>query len=156
MWVNSHYPRVQQLFANLTQRVYYKKVVLVVNQESVENVKRDHDWAADYLPLPDNMPATWEDQAWRDDMLAKVDALAKKYSGYLYIVSGGPPGKVIAARLYEANCRNKVIDFGSAVDPILRNKVTRGYHQPDHPHAKQVDPMWVVPVHEADPMPRNF
>lgn len=155
IWVNSHFEKTKALFKELTEDLYRDRVVLVVNEESVEAAKK-LGWAADYLPLPNNIPPMWEDAVFRADMLKKVHDLATKYSGYLFIVSGGPPGKILATKLFEANCRNKVIDMGSSVDPILRNKMTRGYHQEGHPHSKQVDPMWVVPIHEADPVPRAF
>jgi hypothetical protein len=156
IWVNSHFNQTRQLLAELTEKLYYKKVVLVVNKESVEKIKATKDWAADYLPLPDNMPATWDDIGFRADLLNKAAALASKYEGYLFIVSGGPPGKVIAAHMWDTNCRNKYVDFGSSVDPIFRDKLTRGYQNEDTPYAKQVDPMWHVPTHEENPVPRQY
>jgi hypothetical protein len=156
IWVNSHFPRTRLLLTELTEKLYYKKVVLVVNKESVEKIQATKDWAADYMPLPDNMPGSWSNATFRADILDRAAALANKYEGYLFIVSGGPPGKVIAAHMWDTNCRNKYVDFGSSVDPIFRDKLTRGYQQEGHPHSRQVDPMWHVPTKDVDAMPSQY
>jgi hypothetical protein len=156
MWVNSHYPRTQALLQELTQTTYRGRTVLVVNEESVRKVTEAGGlpaggapagaghWAVDALPLADNLVTQWENTEVRGRVKAAAEALASRHSGALFMVSGGPVGKVIIAWMWASNPSNKYVDFGSTLDPFLRGKVTRAYHNPGHQHASQVDPRWYV------------
>ena len=53
-------------------------------------------------------------------------------------------GKVIVGKLWDANCRNRYIDFGSTVDPLFRDKTTRGYHLPDSADKQRTDPVFLI------------
>jgi len=146
LWVNHNYNATRELLGDLTQRIYYGKTVLVVNEESIAHLKAEgrDGFVADYIALKDNDVARWDNDTWRGEFVQHVQDTARRYDGHLFIVSGGPIGKVLVNKLWEANCRNKYIDFGSAVDPLFRNKVTRAYHQAGHHHAQQVDPPYYV------------
>lgn len=160
MWVNSHYPHTQGLLKELTEGVYKGRSVLVVNEESVGKVRAAgglgggaSSWAVGALPLKDNLVTEWEKEDVRGRIKADAEALAAAHSGRLFLVSGGPVGKVIIAWMWAANPSNKYVDFGSTLDPFLRGKHTRAYHNPNHQHAAQVDPSWVI---GADGRPTNF
>jgi hypothetical protein len=164
MWVNSHYPRTQALLKQLTEETYRGRTVLVVNAESVERVRAagglraageggggggggggaPQPWAVGALPLKDDLVTEWEKPQVRSAVKADAEALARAHSGSLFMVSGGPVGKVIIAWMWAANPSNKYVDFGSTLDPFLRGKHTRAYHNPNHQHAAQVDPSWYI------------
>ena len=149
MWVNSHYPQTQALLRELSESLYKGRTVLVVNEESVNKVRAagwlgggEGAWAVDALALKDNLVTSWDGE--RAKIKAEAEALAKRYSGHLFMVSGGPVGKVIISWMWAANPSNKYVDFGSTLDPFLRGKHTRAYHNPNHAHAAQVDPSWYI------------
>jgi hypothetical protein len=148
MWVNAHYPRTVALLKELTA-AYHGRVLLVVNAESVAKVRADGQlggdgWAGGALALADNLVTQWEQVEVRAGVKAQAEALARSQSGTLVMVSGGPVGKVITGWMWAANPSNKYVDFGSTLDPFLRGKSTRAYHNPGHSHAAQVDPDWML------------
>jgi hypothetical protein len=57
------------------------------------------------------------------------------------LVAAGPASNVIIHR-YWTTCpvekRRVICDIGSALDPWLHNRFTRGYHDPKHPNRKKV------------------
>jgi len=120
--------------------------VLVVNEESINRLKADgrDGFVADYVALKDNDVSRWDDDAWQTAFVANVQAVARRYDGHLFIVSGGPIGKVIVGKMWDANCRNRYIDFGSSVDPIFRQRIARSYQQPGNPDAKRTDPVFLL------------
>jgi hypothetical protein len=101
-------------------------------------------WAVGALPLKDDLVTEWEKPDVRSAVKADAEALARAHSGSLFMVSGGPVGKVIIAWMWAVNPTNKYVDFGSTLDPFLRGKHTRAYHNPNHQHAAQVDPSWYI------------
>lgn len=57
------------------------------------------------------------------------------------LVAAGPASNIIIHR-YWTTCpvekRRVICDIGSALDPWLHNRFTRGYHDPKHPNRKKV------------------
>lgn len=145
IWVNKHYPATLALLDDLMQRIYYRRTVLIVNEESINKLKADgkDGFVADYIALKDNDVMRWDDEAWRLPFLERIDAIARKYDGHLFIVSGGPLGKVLVGKLWDANCRNRYIDFGSSVDPLFRNFIARRY-QLDTEDTTRTDPVYLI------------
>ena len=146
IWVNDHYQATLALLDDLMHRIYYQRTVLVVNEESINKLKADgkDSFIADYVALKDNDVMRWDDEAWRAPFLERIEAVAKKYDGHLFIVSGGPLGKVLVGKLWDANCRNRYIDFGSSVDPLFRNFVARRYQNTENTDAKRTDPVYLI------------
>ena len=145
MWVNAHYPATQVLLRELTSITYRGRTLIVANAESVDKVREAGgigSWAVDAIPLADNLVSAWEAQ--RVTVKAAAEALARAHSSHLVMVSGGPVGKIIIAWMWAANPTNRYIDFGSSLDPFLRGKNTRPYHNSSTASAKQVDPSWYV------------
>ena len=70
---------------------------------------------------------SFEDDEYSAGVIARARALASKYDGHLFVVSGGPLAKILIAQMWDANCRNRYIDFGSSVDNVLAAIRTRDY-----------------------------
>ena len=144
IWVNSHFKRTKPLIDRLAKDVYKGKVVVVVNQESVEALRDSGQlgsassaWATDALPLPDGLVSRWSEV--RAQYKLDAEKLAKKHTNALFMVSGGAVANVLIAWMWAANPNNKYVDFGSALDPLLRGKITRDYQDASYPHSRQSD-----------------
>ena len=68
-----------------------------------------------------------------------VEQLCKETKTIL--VAAGPASNIII-HLYWTRCpvekRRVICDIGSALDPWLHGRLTRGYHDPKHPNRKKV------------------
>ena len=132
IWVNSNYPRTKSLIDKLVNDVYKGKVVVVANQEVVTALRSkgtlgetSDAWATDALALPHNLVSQWSNVAAH--YKAEAETIARKHSGALFMVSGGPVAEILISWMWDANPNNKYVDFGSALDPLLRGKITREY-----------------------------
>lgn len=59
---------------------------------------------------------SFEDDAYSASLIARESVLASRYDGHLFVISGGPLAKILIAEMWDANCRNRYVDFGSTVD----------------------------------------
>jgi len=56
-----------------------------------------------------------------------MEALGKKYSGTLFLISAGPISCIFIQKLYESNPNNTYVDVGSSIDMYTKNTYTREY-----------------------------
>lgn len=56
-----------------------------------------------------------------------VEKLALMFNKTLFIVSGGPVGKIMISFMYNVNKENMYLDVGSTIDPFTKNKTSRHY-----------------------------
>jgi hypothetical protein len=52
--------------------------------------------------------------------------------------------KVLISYMWKSNKNNIYIDFGSAMDEVLKGRRTRPYMDSKHNYAKQTDPTWYI------------
>ncbi len=77
------------------------------------------------------------------DWEAKIDRIVYKLCdpdlrGPIF-VAAGPAANIIIHRYWQtAKNRQVIVDIGSALDPYLHGRATRGYHDPNHPNRKKV------------------
>jgi len=109
-------------------------------QVAAKKDKLKLDWAAEIITFPDNGPVWWEKH--REEGLARVESAARKYEGRLFMVSVGPLAKVLVSHMWDVNPRNRYVDFGSAIDELLKGRPTRGYTDPNSYYGKWVDASW--------------
>lgn len=75
-----------------------------------------------------------------DDMLSQLKHLDLR-KRECFFVAAGPASNIIIHRYWRdtpPEKRRTIVDIGSALDPLLHNKITRGYHHPDHPNRQKV------------------
>lgn len=128
IWVNSHLDRTASLFRDLA--IWYdQRIVLVINSHSLEAIRTSHIGlaAVDALPIDPHAIEKWENASFSDPIISSARALAEMYDGFLFVVGASVPGKILIDEMWEVNCRNKYIDFGSSVDNLLAGKNTRNY-----------------------------
>ena len=153
LWANRNYGRTKRLLRRLLS-VYNGKLVVVANEESVSLLHKP-TWAADTLALEDDVVSRWGSLRTRYKHAA--EALAKRYSGAMFLVSGGPIANILIDWMWKVNTRNKYVDFGSALDPFLRGKNTRSYQTRGTPTSIQVDPTYhIYPPPSADVTAAKF
>ncbi len=129
LFVNSHILKTAALFDELAV-LYRNRTVLVSNGPAQANVRANSaigKAVVDALSLDPLGVLSFEDDAYRAGVIARARALAAKYDGHLFIVSGGPLAKILIAQMWDANCRNRYVDFGSSVDNVLAAIRTRDY-----------------------------
>ena len=134
LFVNSHIPKTAALFDELAV-LYRNRTVLVTNGPAQASVRANSaigKTAVDALGLDPLGVLSFEDDAYSASIIARARALASQYDGHLFVVSGGPLAKILIAEMWDANCRNRYVDFGSSVDNVLAAIHTRDYAmQPD-------------------------
>ena len=128
IWVNSHIDRTAALFQELAE-LYDQRIVLVVNAHSLLTVRASviGRAAVDELPIDPVAVEKWEDESFSKPLVARARALADMYDGHLFVTAAGAIANILIAEMWEVNCRNRYIDFGSSVDNLLAGKETRNY-----------------------------
>ena len=147
--MNANYPRTKSLLDKLVNDVYKGKVVVVANQEVVTALRSkgtlgetSDAWATDALALPHNLVSQWSNVAAH--YKAEAETIARKHSGALFMVSGGPVAEILISWMWDANSNNKYVDFGSVLDHLLRGKITRGFQKEGTRLSRQVDPRYFI------------
>jgi hypothetical protein len=77
----------------------------------------------EFFPMPTDCAHYWEQNG--DVFGEKLDQLANRYHGALFLVSGGPLAKVAISRMWKTNPGNRYLDVGSAIDQQLFGSLTR-------------------------------
>ena len=128
IWVNSHLERTALLFNDLAV-LYDQRIVLAINAHSLTTVRTSviGRAAIDELPIDPVAVERWEDDAFRVPLIARARELAANYDGNLFIVAAGALSNILIAEMWEVNCKNRYVDFGSTVDNLLAGKQTRNY-----------------------------
>lgn len=144
LWINSNYPKTKKWFQEVIENER-GKIVVICNEEVLTSKKTDLSWASDVVTYPDNGPSWWEKN--REQALRRAEDVARKYEGRLFMVSVGPLAKVLVARMWEVNPRNRYVDFGSAIDELVKGRSTRPYTNPNSYYGKWVDASWQLDSH---------
>ena len=124
------------------------RIVLIANHEGIKSFApcAAAGGAGELLgcvAAPDDAVHAWGDDAVREPLLAKVLALVDTSpAGSLFIVCAGPLSKPLIAAMWGRSKVHQVVDFGSALDEVLKRRTTRPYMDPSSPYARGVDPQW--------------
>ncbi|MGD9897406.1 MAG: hypothetical protein AB7T14_10080 [Candidatus Methylacidiphilaceae bacterium] len=100
---------------------------------------------SDFVPLPGDCVKLWKKR--ERELLDLLDLKASLSRGALFLVAGGPLGKIIIQALWRVSSENVYLDVGSALDPLLFGRPTRAYHR--DPVNRAVIPRWKPPEKEA-------
>ena len=102
---------------------------------------------SDFLPLPGDCVKLWKSK--ERELLDLLDLKASLSRGALYLVAGGPLGKILIHALWKVSQENVYLDVGSALDPLLFGKPTRAYHR--DPANRALIPRWKPEEEAAEP-----
>ncbi|KNC96569.1 uncharacterized protein SPPG_08156 [Spizellomyces punctatus DAOM BR117] len=135
IWVNDNYKHTKEFIKKIAEQ-YAGRIVIIAN-----HITKDRSlvpsWASEFFSTPDDCVAFWEQN--RDEHLAKIEALGRRHTRKLFMISAGPMAKVYVHKLWNVNPHNAIIDFGSSLDEILKGETTRPYQSAS---ANEVDPSW--------------
>ena len=100
---------------------------------------------SDFLPLAGDCIQLWKRR--ERELLDLLDLKASLSRGAVFLVAGGPLGKILIHALWKVSADNVYLDVGSALDPLLFGRPTRAYHR--DPTNRAVIPCW-KPEGEAE------
>ncbi|CAF3805632.1 unnamed protein product [Rotaria sp. Silwood1] len=127
LFVNSNYPATKLLHRSLI-RDHRKKIILIINNgTSSKKLVELNDWACEILLYPHNGPLMWENNQFREEAIQKIVTTAKRYRNRLFAFSVGPLSRVLIHHAWLENPFNRYIDFGSTLDEMTKNRMTRPY-----------------------------
>ncbi|CAF2627321.1 unnamed protein product [Rotaria sp. Silwood2] len=127
LFVNTNYPATKLLHRSLI-RDHRKKIILIINNEtSAAKLAELNEWACEILLYPHNGPLMWENNEFREQAIEKIVTTAKRYRNRLFSFSVGPLSRVLIHHAWLENPFNRYIDFGSTLDEMTKNRVTRPY-----------------------------
>ncbi|QSR85051.1 hypothetical protein [Methylacidimicrobium sp. B4] len=112
---------------------------------------------SDFLPLLGDCVQLWKRR--ERELLDLLDLKASLARGALFLVAGGPLGKILIHALWKVSTENVYLDVGSALDPLLFEKPTRAYHR--DPANRAVIPCWkpdgesAAATQTAEPHPKE-
>ena len=129
IFVNANFARFRQDFLNLK-----RDAVLITNYRGKDktygklNVKR-------HYTISDDCVKFWAEEA--ANLIRQIIEETGHEKNLLYAVSTGPMSGLIIKALFENNPDNTYVDFGSAIDFITHDKITRPYMIETTPYAHQ-------------------
>ena len=127
LFVNSNYPATK-VFQKSLIADEHKRIILIINNRTTSTKLAElNKWAEEILQYPDNGPVMWQNSELRKQAIEKILLLAKRYKNRLFAFAVGPLSKVLIHYAWIQNPYNRYIDFGSTLDEITKNKVTRPY-----------------------------
>lgn len=118
LWINANYKETISKVKNIK-----RDVVLICNENC--DLKNIPFKVAEFIPFPNDCVNFWETE--RERFLEKIRDLSIKYNNTLFIVCCGPTSAVIIKNMFTHNKNNTYVDFGSALDIFIHNKITRPY-----------------------------
>ena len=118
LWINANYKENISRIRNIN-----RDVVLICNENC--DLKNIPFSVSEFVPFPNDCVNYWEEH--RDSFLEKIYNVSSKYKDTLFIVCCGPTSAVIIKHMFTNNSNNTYIDFGSALDVFIHNKITRPY-----------------------------
>ena len=147
LWINAFYPTTKAMLEAMLfspSNSTSNRSVVVANHAGIRRLKSQNK-ADGFLAmeLPDYVNSVWGGEV-RLELIRNATSLAKSVHRYVFFVSGGPMAKVLISHMWAANKNNIYIDFGSAMDEVLKGTRTRPYMDPKRNLAKQVEPAWYV------------
>ncbi|CAF1009937.1 unnamed protein product [Rotaria sp. Silwood1] len=127
LFVNSNYPSTKLLHRSLI-RDHRKKIILIINNgTSSKKLLELNEWACEIVQYPNDGPLLWENNQFREKAIDKIVATAKRYRNRLFAFSVGPLTRVLIHHAWLENPFNRYIDFGSTLDEMIKDRVTRPY-----------------------------
>lgn len=142
LWINAFYPETKSLLETLIF-VNHTKTVVIANHAGVRRLKEAGKVKFLSMELPDSVNTVWGGST-RDKLIRNASTLAQSVHRHVFLVSGGPMAKVLISYMWKTNKNNMYIDFGSAMDEVLKGYPTRPYMSPKNYYAKQMDPSWYI------------
>lgn len=130
IWVNGNWQLFKKKFEEL-----HKDAVLIVNQRG-RNKKYGKLNVLNAYYVDDNCVEFWDEKG--DYFVNRIIQECGKYHDVLFVVSAGPLAAPIIKRLYSHNRNNIYIDFGSAIDYITHDTLTRPYMDEKHKYSKRL------------------
>jgi hypothetical protein len=137
-FINSNYRLTQEFIHTDLCNGSFGPVILLCNEECKSLIDTQHKyWITETVYFPNDIVNWWETN--RDNYLIQMNSLAQKYTDSLFAFCIGPLSKVLINHMYHTNKNNRYIDFGSALDGLLKNRVTREYQMPNEYYANHTD-----------------
>lgn len=129
IFINANHERFKQDFCNLE-----RDAVLITN-----HVGRDKKFGKlnilKHYFIDDDCVNFWEDKA--EGLIQKIIKEIGERENLLYVVSAGPLAQIFITELFKNNPNNCYIDFGSSIDFIIHDKVTRPFMIKGNPYSKR-------------------
>lgn len=141
LFVNSNYPRTK-LLLEIIMNGDAGDVVIIANSESKKNSFLKFKSIKYFLECPKNAPARYNNL--RPSLFNNWKTIAKQFSKTLFIFSCGPLSKIAIMEMWAVNELNRYIDFGSSVDEILQDRLTRSYMKRNESLSLRPDPSWKI------------
>jgi hypothetical protein len=136
IWVNANYDLFNENFLP-TLKQTNKDIILITNPKArVDNLKQYID-IKDFIPIKGNCVTYWERR--RDYLKALFDLKASLTENAIFLLAAGPLSNIIIYEMWSTNPNNIYLDIGSTLDPIIFDRQSRGYHDPNHSHRKFVN-----------------
>lgn len=89
------------------------------------------------MPVKGNCVKYWEKN--REHFRGILDVTASLNERTIFLVAAGPLSNIIIFHMWNVNRNNIYLDIGSALDPVIFDRASRGYHKAEHPDRKVVD-----------------
>lgn len=99
--------------------------IVLISSDCFENKKLGNLNVIYHYKIHERLVEFWETN-WQMHK-RNVEKLATMFNNTLFIISGGPVGKVMINFMYNINKENTYMDVGSTIDPYTKQKVSRHY-----------------------------
>lgn len=129
IWINANFATFRKDFLNLK-----RDAVLVTNYRGLGKKFGSLEVRKHYT-IDDDCVRFWAEKG--ENLVRKIIDETGHEQNLLYAVSAGPMSGLIIKALFENNPNNCYIDFGSALDFITHDKITRPYMIETTPYAQQ-------------------
>jgi hypothetical protein len=129
LFINCNYHRFIELFSNL------KRDAVVIANHTAAGKQIGSLNILDFYAVGDDCIGFWEKDAKK--LIDKIKKDYGKRKDLLYVVSAGPMSGPIIAELYKNNPDNCYLDFGSAIDKFIHERVTRFYMDKSTSYARR-------------------
>ena len=137
LFANGNHKRFQEEFVPRLRRK--DRPVLFVGNASLSRRRLAEALGiSDFLPLSGDCVKLWKRR--ERELLDLVDLKSSLLRGAVFLIAGGPLGKILIHALWNVCRENVYLDVGSALDPLLFGKPTRAYHR--DPANRAVIPVW--------------
>lgn len=129
LWINSNYRRFKKDFEELK-----RDAVVVCNKDGAGKKFGKLNILKQYL-IDDDGVGFWEDKG--DEFTERICEETKNMKNVLFVFSAGPLSEPIIKRLYESNPYNSYVDFGSAINYLIHDGLTRPFQNDKSEYANR-------------------
>ncbi|VVM05491.1 hypothetical protein MAMC_00623 [Methylacidimicrobium cyclopophantes] len=137
LFANGNHDRFLEEFVPRFRRTS-RPIVFVGNARLSRSRLQEALGVSDFLPLPGDCVKLWKSK--ERELLDILDLKASLFRGALFLIAGGPLGKILIHALWRVSRENVYLDVGSALDPLLFGRPTRAYHR--DPANRALIPCW--------------